>query len=123
MEEPIRFISHENQRVLLINISNCAPEQISQICRLVPMYVSAEPPGSVLLLADFSGAKFDKNALASLKEATVYVRPHLKRSAWVGTESLPNVFYDNIKSFSQRDLPTFKSRQEALEWLTQAPAA
>ena len=122
MEEPIRFIWHNNQRVLLIDISNCLPDQVSQICRLVPTHVSAEPHGSVLLLADFTGAKFDKNAVANLKEATVYVRPHLKRSAWVGVETLPKVFYDNIKSFSQRDLPKFQSRREALEWLTESSA-
>jgi hypothetical protein len=27
------------------------------------------------------------------------------------------VFYEHIKVFSQRDLPTFKTRQEALDWL------
>jgi hypothetical protein len=41
----------------------------------------------------------------------------VKKSAWVGTESLPAVFYENFKSFSQRDFPKFKSREEALDWL------
>lgn len=122
-EEPIRFITHNGSRILLIDLSNCTPEQVQKICRLVPGYVSAEPRGSVLLLADFTGATFNKDAVASLKEATVYVRPHLKRSAWIGVESLPKVFYDNIKSFSQRDLPTFKSRKEALDWLIGAAVA
>jgi len=54
---------------------------------------------------------------SSLKQATVFDRPHVKRSAWVGTEALPRVFYENLKAFSQRDLPTFKSREEALDWL------
>jgi hypothetical protein len=52
-----------------------------------------------------------------LKESTVFDRPHLKRSAWVGVETLPKVFYEHIKSFSQRDLPAFKTREEAMEWL------
>jgi hypothetical protein len=30
---------------------------------------------------------------------------------------MPKVFYDNLKAFSQRDLPTFKTREEALDWL------
>jgi hypothetical protein len=47
----------------------------------------------------------------------VFDRPHLKKSAWVGTESLPNIFYEHIKTFSRRDLPTFKTREEALDWL------
>jgi len=117
MEERIRFITHRGKQVLLVDISNCTPAEMNQLSRLVPAYVAAEPRGSVLLLADFTGSKFDKAAFESLKQATVYDRPHIKRSAWLGTEALPKGFYENLKVFSQRDLPTFKTREEALEWL------
>jgi hypothetical protein len=30
---------------------------------------------------------------------------------------LPKVFYEHIKNFSQRDLPAFKTREEAMDWL------
>lgn len=124
MEERIRFVTYKDTKVLLVDLSNCTPEEITRLCHLVPRYVTAEPRGSLLLLADFSGAKFNKAAVASLKEGTVYDRPHLKRSAWVGTETLAKVFYENIKTFSQRDLPTFKTRDEALDWLVgDLPAA
>jgi hypothetical protein len=87
------------------------------LAQLVPTYLASEPHGSVLLLADFTGSKFDKTAFESLKQATVYDRPHLKRSAWVGVEAMPKVYYENVKSFSQRDLPIFTTREEALNWL------
>jgi hypothetical protein len=83
----------------------------------VPSYVTSEPRESVLLLADFTGAEFDRIAIDRLKEGTVFDKPHIRRSAWVGIESLPKVFYEHIKSFSRRDLPAFKTREEALEWL------
>ena len=117
MEERIRFISHKGQRILLIDLSNCSADEVAAGARLVPSYTSPEPHGSLLLLADFTGAKFDKTTLTALKEATAYTKPHVKRSAWVGVESLPKVFYDNIKSFSRRTLPTFSTREEALEYL------
>lgn len=120
MPERIRFFTHKGKQVLLVDLTNCTPEEVSKISYLVPSYVAREPPDSVLLLADFTGSKIDKSALPSLKEAAVYDRPHLKRSAWVGTEALPRVFYDNLRSFSQRELPTFKTREEALEWLVGA---
>jgi hypothetical protein len=123
MEERIRFVTHKDTKILLVDLSNCTPDEVTHLCHLVPSYVTAEPHGSVLLLADFSGAKFDKASVASLKEGTVYDRPHLKRSAWVGTETLAKVFYENIKAFSQRDLPTFKTRDEALDWLVQGSNA
>ena len=119
MEERIRFITHKGQSVLFVDLSNCTAEQLTAAGEFVPAFVAAQPRGSVLLLADFSGSKFDKAAIEALKKATVFDRPHIKRSAWVGTESLPKVFYENIKSFSQRTLPTFKTREEALDWLVQ----
>ena len=119
MEDRIRLVEHKGKHVLLIDVSNCTAEEIAATARLVPSFVAAQPKGSVLLLADFTGATFDKDAIEVLKQATVFDRPHLKKSAWVGTESLPKVFYDNIKSFSQRSLPTFKTREEAMDWLAE----
>ena len=117
MEERIRFITHKGQRILLIDLFNCSADEVTAAARLVPSYTTSEPRGSMLLLADFTGARFDKSTLTALKESTAYSQPHLKRSAWVGVESLPKVFYENIRNFSRRELPTFSSRDEALEYL------
>ena len=117
MDDRIRFITHRGKQILLVDISHCKAAEVKKISTLVPKFVTAQPKGSVLLLADFTGAEFDRDAITLLKKGTVFDRPHLKRSAWVGTESLPKVFYENIKSFSQRDLPTFKTREEAMDWL------
>ena len=73
----------------------------------------------MLLLADFTGCEFRQEERERIKPALVLDRPYLKRSAWVGTENLPKVFYEHLKSFSQRDLPTFKTREEALDWLVE----
>jgi hypothetical protein len=118
-EDRIRFITHKGNQILLIDATNCSPKQLEEMSRLVPSYVTAEPKGSVLLLADVTGAKLDKKAMELLKPALVLDRPHVKRSAWVGTESIPKVFFEQLKAFSQRDLPSFKTREEALEWLVE----
>lgn len=117
MEDRIRFIEHKGKQILLIDLSHCSADEVAQISRAVPAYATSEPRGSVLLLADFTGAEFDRIAIDRLKEATVFDKPHLKRSAWVGTDTLPKVFYEHIKSFSRRELPSFKTREEAMEWL------
>ena len=116
-ESRIRFISHQGKRILLADVSHCSAAELERLAALVPEYVTSEPKGSVLLLADFTGTEFDHDSAMRLKESTVFDRPHLKRSAWVGVDSMPRVFYQNIKSFSQRDLPTFKTREEAMDWL------
>ena len=113
----VRFITHQGQRILLVDLSDCTPAQFATICDLVPSYVTSEPEHSVLLLADFSNAQMDRAALEHLKIATVFDRPHLKRSAWVVTPSFPKAFYENVKRFSVRDLPTFRTREQALNYL------
>jgi hypothetical protein len=117
MDDPIRFITHKGKKILLVDFSHRTAAELENIARLVPSYVTAQPRGSLLLLADFTGAKFGRKGFTRLKEAAVFDRPYLKRSAWVGTENLPKVFYENIKSFSQRDLPTFKTLEDAMDWL------
>ena len=117
MEDRIRFIEHRGKQILLADLSHCTAREVEKLALLVPSYVTSEPRGSVLLLADFTGAEFDRIAIERLKESAVFDRPHLKRSAWVGVEKLPKVFFEHIKNFSQRELPAFKSREEAMEWL------
>ena len=117
MKDRIQFITHQGKRILFVDCSHCSPEELEKMSQLVPSYLSAEPKGSVLLLADFTGAHFDRDVIERMKQDTVYDRPYLKRSAWFGTDTLPHVFYEHLKNFSQRDLPTFKTKEEALDWL------
>jgi hypothetical protein len=119
VENRIRFIRHENHDILLVDLSGCSAKEVKRISELTPKFVTAHPKGSLLILADFTGAEFDRDAITTMKEGTVYDRPYVKKSAWVGTENLPKVFYEHLNVFSQRDLPTFKTREEALQWLVQ----
>ena len=32
-------------------------------------------------------------------------------------ESIPHAFMENFQSFSQREITTFKTREEAMDWL------
>ena len=66
-----------------------------------------------------SGAHVDKEVATKIKEVLVFDRPYVKKSAWVGTENLPHVFYEHFKSFSQRDFPTFPTREAAMDWLVE----
>jgi len=117
MEERIRYMTYKGRQVLLVDVTNCTAAEMIELALLVPAHLAAEPHGSILLLADFTGSKFDKTAFESLKQAVVLDRPHIKRSAWVGVEALPKVFYDNLRHFSRRDLPVFSTREKALEYL------
>jgi hypothetical protein len=41
----------------------------------------------------------------------------VKKTAWVGTENIPHAFMESFHIFSQREIVTFKTREEAMDWL------
>jgi hypothetical protein len=103
MHERIRLITHHGKQIVLVDLSHCSARDVETIVRSVPEYVTTQPLGSVLLLSDFTGACFDDEAMRVIMEAAVFNKLHVKKSAWVGAESLPEVFQENIKSFSRRE--------------------
>ncbi len=117
MDDRLRFINHHDTVVLLVDFSNLAKAELLSLLGNIQATISKQPKGSVLTLADFTGARVDKEVAMEMKKVLTLDRPYVKRSAWVGTASLPKVFYENFKSFSQRDFPTFATRDEALAWL------
>ena len=117
LEDRLRFVKHKGQAIFLIDFSHASEKEIVLLLDQVRVMVASHEPGSVLTLADFTGAHVDKDVATKIKEVLVRDRPYVKRSAWVGTESLPQVFYEHFKNFSQRELPTFKTREEAMDWL------
>jgi hypothetical protein len=119
VEERLRFIKHKGHAIYFIDFTDCTAKELLLLLDQVRADIARHEPGSVLTLADFTGAQIDKNVATRVKEILVLDRPYVKRSAWVGTESLPHVFYEHFKSFSQRELPLFKTREEAMDWLVQ----
>ena len=119
MHKRIQFISHQMKQILLVDFSNCAAVEVEKTARAVPDTVTAQPRGSVLLLADFTGALFNEEALRAMKESAVFDKPYIKKSAWVGAENLPSVSERSLKAFSGREFPTFKTRLDALSWLVE----
>jgi|SRR5713226_9447619 len=113
----VRFITHQGKQILLIDRANCSAEEVMQIAAEVQRIVTAQPPKSVLILSDLTGAQFSRDAVTRMKEVAVFDKPYVKRAAIVGAESLPKVFYEALKTFSRREFPGFKTREEAMDWL------
>ncbi len=117
--ERVQFIVYKDQRVLVLDFTGCTPEEVKSVSDQAMRVITAQPENSVLVLADFTGAQLTKDAANRIKEVTTYDRPYVKRAAWIGAETLPKVLYEAIKTFSQREFPTFPTRQQALDYLVQ----
>ena len=113
----LRFEKYKGHAIFVIDLSHCSNKEILLLLDQVKASVERHAPASLLILSDFTGTHFDKSVATRAKEVLVLDRPYVKKSAWIGTENLPHVFYENFKTFSQRELPIFKTREEAMEWL------
>jgi hypothetical protein len=118
-EDRLRFIKHKGQAIFLIDFSHCQEKEILLLLEQVRAIISRHAKGTMLTLGDFTEAEVDRKVATRLKEVLTLDRPYVKRSAFVGVESMPHVFYENAKSFSQRDIPAFKTREEAMDWLVE----
>ena len=117
----VRFVTHQGKQILFIDMTNCVSEEVMVIASEVQRIVTAQPRNSVLTLSDLTGGEFRRDAITRMKEVAVFDRPYVKRAAIVGAESLPqslpNVFYEALKTFSRREFPRFNTREEAMNWL------
>ena len=98
--ERVRFFDHDGHRILLLDCTGCGPNELLEVFEQAKLTIAAEPPHSLLTLADFTGAHFNRQAADQMKITATYNRAHVLRSAIVGVEDLPDVYYHNLVSFS-----------------------
>ena len=119
MDDRIHFIEHKGKRILLLDFSHATAPQMLLLLDYVRTTVAQHDRESVIILADFDGAEVDRTVAMKIKEVLTLDRPFVKKSAWVGSERIPNAFMENFQSFSRREIVTFKTREEAMDWLVE----
>jgi SpoIIAA-like len=117
MDDRIHFIEHKGKQILLLDFSHATAPQMLLLLDYVRATVAQQDRQSVTILADYQDAEIDHVVATKIKEVLALDGPFVKKSAWVGTEHIPHAFMENFQSFSQREIVTFKTRDEALEWL------
>lgn len=116
--ERVRFITHQDKRVLLIDHSDSSAAEMLKTLEQAESVIGSQSAGSVLVLCDFSGAQVDKLAADRMKVVATKDRPYVLRAALVHGENIPDVYYRALCSFSGREFPKFTTREQALDWLT-----
>lgn len=115
----IRWLMYKGKRVLLLDFSQRSVKRMEELTREKQQVITGQDPASVLVLADFTGTKFDEDAVELMGKVAAVDRPYIRRAAWVGTESLPEEWFQSIQNLSQREIHRFATREEALDFLAQ----
>ncbi|MGA7079704.1 MAG: STAS/SEC14 domain-containing protein [Terriglobales bacterium] len=117
MDDRIRFIAHKGKHILQLDFSHANAQEMQLLLEYARVTVAKHGHESLVTLADFTGSTVDHAVATKIKEVLTLDRPFVKKTAWVGSESIPNAFMENFQSFSQRKIATFKTREEAMDWL------
>jgi hypothetical protein len=114
MTSRIRFIEHEGKQIVLVDVSNCSAAEVEETIREVPEVVTVLPRRSVLILADFTRASFDEDAMRAMKETAVFDKPFIKKSAWVGTQYFPAALSESMKELLSPRFSFFRDPRGSL---------
>jgi hypothetical protein len=120
MDDRIHFIEHKGTQILLLDFSHATAQQMQLLLEHVRITVAQHAREALLTLADFTGATVDRAVATKIKEVLTLDRPFVKKTAWIGADDIPKAFLENFHSFSRRDIVTFKTREEALDWLVES---
>jgi|SRR5579862_6051400 len=115
----IQWLTHKGRQVLLLDFSQRSAKRVEELAREVQQIITAQRPDSVLVLADFTGARFSAEALRQIAKAATANRRYVARTAWVGTENLPEAQFKTLQDVSGREIRRFQTREEGLEFLTE----
>src|SRR6204780_1457280 len=117
MDHRFYFVEQKGKEIPLLGYSQTDAQQMQLLLEHVRITVAKHPRESLVTLADFTGATVDHAVAMRIKEVLTLDLPFVKKTAWVGSESIPHAFMENFHNFSQREIVTFKTREEAMDWL------
>ena len=117
MDDRIHFVEHKGKQILLIDYSHANAHEMQLLLEHVRVTVAQHGHESLVTLADFTGSTVDHAVATRIKEVLTLDRPFVKKTAWVGAESIPRAFMENFHNFSRREIVTFNTREEAMDWL------
>ncbi len=109
-------------RIVMIDCRNIVPAEMMDVLEQVQDLITSQPLNSVSTLTDYTGAQFDRDAFQRMKEVAAFDRPHIIRAAFIGVDTLPDVYHKGMEHFSARRFEIFETKEQALEYLTQDTA-
>lgn len=119
MDDRIHFIEHKGKQILLCDFSHATAQQMRLLLEHLRITVAQHARESLVTLGDYTGAEVDRTVATKIKEVLTLDRPFVRKTAWVGTESIPHAVMEGFHTFSQRTIMTFKTREEAMDWLVE----
>jgi hypothetical protein len=111
------IIKHKGKDIFLVNLANCSPQTTLSVLDDAAVMIARSAPKSALILTDSTDATYNSEVSAAMKAFSTKNTPYVKGSAVVGADSMRKVLVAAIRLATKRDIRTFDSREDAMDWL------
>jgi hypothetical protein len=114
----VQALSHKNKQIILVDLSQTGPEEALPLIDEAETLVARSQPKSALILTDVTGARYNRETAAAIKNYAAHNTPYTRASAVVGVEGALNIVLQSVLILTRREIKYCKTRQEALDWLS-----
>lgn len=117
MKQP-EIIYHKGKTILYLDFTNMKDK--AEIMKLEDdgvTYIRKQPLNSVLTLTNMEGMFFNNELKKYFEEAVKGNAPYVKSGAVIGLTGLISVMYNAFVAVTGRNIKSFKSKEEALDYL------
>jgi hypothetical protein len=120
MAERIRFVEYKDKKILLEDLSGIQnDDELIELVKQAQQVVKSQPQKSVLVVVDLTNSRLSPKVYQFSKAATEENSPYIKASTIVGVSGLMDILAKAVAAFAQRELTSFSTREEAMEYLIQ----
>lgn len=117
--ERTRYIEHRGKQIVLLDYTNLTVESetLVEIEKSRQFIAGSGADHSLLTCTDATGAKYTAKVLEACKALAAGNKPFVKAGATVSDARVVRMVITAVCVFTGRSLPTFATREEALDWL------
>jgi hypothetical protein len=118
MKQP-EIIYHKGKAILYLDFTNMKDK--AEIIKLEEdgvAYIRKQPLNSVLTLTNMESMFFNNELKKYFEEVVKGNAPHVKAGAVIGMTGLISVMYNAFVTVTGRNIKSFRSKEEALDYLT-----
>ncbi len=112
-----RVINEKGCRIVFISFARGTNADVAKVIEEATPLIRTRPEKSVLTLTDATEIGISKMANQQITQFLDGNKPYVKAAAVYGVSGLATAILATIRLITGRDLATFGSREEALEWL------
>ena len=118
MEDRIRFVDYKGKKILLEDFTNILNEdELIGWIEKAGKVVQSQAKGSVLVVVDLTNSRYSPRVTQESKQVAAGNTPYIRASTLVGITGLMDIVVRGINNFTGRKLMSFKTRDDAMEWL------